>query len=266
MAHSINIFEQRIPVSSKLPASRYFALTASTLRQRGYALWRSTPWAFALFVLTLPIALLLPHLSLVYSPFFLVVVVNVLALTRLSVAWLRQTVAGSQADDADWRLRKPEWKVVALLALLVVIGTGLMYATARVPILIYFSLGGNADSVFFVSLFLALAAIWAPVLYVVSTFAPSLARVAVSGQYDFWRTRQARRVRAWPMMSMLFLLAAFLVITGALLSRAVSEMSAAAIALGVLGILLCIGLVMMATTMSAVAYREQAPGVAGAGD
>ena len=219
-----------------------------------------------MFVLTLPIALLLPHLSLVYSPFFLVVVVNVLALTRLSVAWLRQTVAGSQADDADWRLRKPEWKVVALLALLVVIGTGLMYATARVPILIYFSLGGNADSVFFVSLFLALAAIWAPVLYVVSTFAPSLARVAVSGQYDFWRTRQARRVRAWPMMSMLFLLAAFLVITGALLSRAVSEMSAAAIALGVLGILLCIGLVMMATTMSAVAYREQAPGVAGAGD
>ncbi|KAG0775303.1 hypothetical protein G6F22_013401 [Rhizopus arrhizus] len=143
---------------------------------------------------------------------------------------------------------------------------GLMYATARVPILLYFLLDSNADSVFFVCLFLALAAIWAPVLYGVSTFAPSLARVAVSGQYDFWRTRQARRVHAWPMMSMLFLLAVFVVITGALLSTAVSDMSAAAIALGLAGILLCIGLVMMATTMSAVAYREQAAEVAGAGD
>jgi len=253
-------------VTTKLPASRYFALTASTLRQRGGALWRSTPWAFAVFVLTLPIALLLPHLSLVYSPFFLLVVVNVLALTRLSVSWLRQTVAGGHADDADWRLGKPEWKVVALLALLIAIGMGLMYATARVPILLYFSLDANADSVFFVCLFLALAAIWAPVLYGVSTFAPSLARVAVSGQYDFWRTRQARRVHAWPMMSMLFLLAVFVVITGALLSTAVSDMSAAAIALGLAGILLCIALVMMATTMSAVAYREQAAEVAGARD
>ncbi|KAG1067148.1 hypothetical protein G6F40_017736 [Rhizopus arrhizus] len=68
------------------------------------------------------------------------------------------------------------------------------------------------------------------------------------------------------MMSMLFLLAVFVVITGALLSTAVSDMSAAAIALGLAGILLCIGLVMMATTMSAVAYREQAAEVAGAGD
>lgn len=253
-------------MSNKLPASRYFALTASTLRQEGNRLFKSAPWASAVFILTLPIALLLPHLSSVSSAFFLIVVVNMLALTRVSVAWLRQTVLGGHADNADWRLGKPEWKAVALLALLIAIGTGLMYATARVPILIYFSLDGNADSVFFACLFLALAAIWAPVLYGVSTFAPSLARVAVSGQYNFWRTRQARRVRAWPMMCMLFLLAVFVVITGALLATAISDMSATAIGLGLLGILLCIGLLMMTTTMCAVAYREQAAGRAGAGE
>lgn len=253
-------------MSNKLPASRYFALTASTLWQEGNRLFKSTPWAFAVFILTLPIALLLPHLSLVHSAFFLLVAVNALALTRVSVAWIRQIIPGGHGHGADWRLGKAEWKYLALLALLIAIGTGLMYATARVPIVIYFGLDGVADSVFFVSLFLALAAIWGPVLYAVSTFFQSFAQVAVSGRYDFWRTRQARRVHAWPMMSMLFLLAVFLVITGALLSRAISEMSAAAIALGTLGILLSIGLVMMTTTMCAIAYREQADGAAGAGD
>lgn len=59
------------------------------------------------------------------------------------------------------------------------------------------------------------------------------------------------------MMSVLFLLAVFLVLTGALLSKAISNMSVAAIALGLLGILLCLGMVMMVTTMCAIAYRER---------
>jgi hypothetical protein len=244
-------------VSSNLPANRYFALTASALRQQGGRLLKSTPWALAVFVMTLPVALLLPHRSLVPSAFFLFIVVNLLALTRVSVAWLRQVVPGGHANSPDWRLGKPEWMSLGLLALLIAIGTGLMYATARVPVVLYFALDGVLDSVFFVSLFLALAAIWLPVLYLVSTFFQSLARAAVSGRYDFWRTRQEGQTPAWPMMSVLFLLAVFLVLTGALLSKAISNMSVAAIALGLLGILLCLGMVMMVTTMCAIAYRER---------
>lgn len=216
-----------------------------------------------MFFLTLPITLLLQHLGLVYTKYFLFAVVNVLALTRMSAAWHRHIVLGERADAADRRWGKGEWKLLALLVVLIAAATGLAYATSRVPILIYFSLNGGADSVFYVSLFLALAAMWGPVLYLASTFALSFPRAAVAGTYDLWRMRRARRVSAWPLMSVLFLLAVFMVLTGALLAVAVSDISLASIALGGLGILLCVALVAVATAMCAVAYRELAADAGG---
>ncbi|MGH8818507.1 MAG: hypothetical protein ACREX5_18070 [Achromobacter pestifer] len=252
-------------MSTKLKASRYLALSAATLKQRAGDLFRAAPWAFCVFVLTLPLTLLLPHLSLVATGFLLVGVINVLALARISVAWHRDILSDGRSGRAGWRLDRAEWKYFALLALFIAVVLAVVYATSRVPILIYFSLNRGGDTVFFISLFLALAAIWGPVLYLAATFAQSLPRVAVSGTYEFLRVRRASRVSAWPLMSMLFLLAVFLAFTGGYLSVGVSKMSATAIALGILGILVCTAQVMMTTAMCAVAYRESTVNVASAG-
>lgn len=252
-------------MSTTLKASRYFALSAATLKQRAGYLLRAAPWAFGVFVLTLPLTLLLPHLSLASSGFLSFGVINLLALARMSVAWHRDIVLQGRSGVAGPQSGRAEWKYFALLAFFIAVVLAVLYVTYRVPIIIYFSLDRGGDTVFFICLFLALAAIWGPVLYLAATFALSLPRVAVSGTYAFLRVRRASPVSAWPLMSMLFLLAVFLLFTGAYLSVAVSEMSAAAIALAVLGVLLCTALVMMTTTMCAVAYRESSASAGSAG-
>lgn len=251
---------------SKLSASRLITLTASAIRQQGARLMTDAPWSFGVFVLSLPFVLLVPTLIQLMHPGFVavLVVVNLLALVRISLAWHRQIALNGSTVGAAGRLRGAGWKYLALIVLFIAVAVALVSANDVMPFLVYAALNNvGGDALFFVCVFVAWAVMWGGLPYLLGIFALSLPSVAVSGKYDFGPMRRALRTSVWPLVGAQVMLIGSAALTRATLSRAVFEKSGGSIAYGALGILFCVASVVVATAMCAVAYRELRPGTGG---
>lgn len=246
-------------MSSKLSGSRLITLTASAIRQLGARLMTAAPWSFGIFVLSLPFVLLLPRLIMLVHPGLVagLVAVNLLALVRISLAWHRQITLHGRAQGAAGGRRGAGWKYLALIVLFIVVAVALVVVNDVMPFLVYAALNNvGGDALFYICVFVAWAAMWGGLLYLLGTFALSLPSVAVSGKFDFRRMRRALNTSVWPLVGAQLMLIGSAALTSAALSRAVFEKSGGSFAYGALGILFCVASVMVATAMCAVAYRE----------
>lgn len=247
-------------MSKPLAAGRFFAEAFGVIRQQGRRMVAAAPWSFGLFVLSLPFALLVSRSfgSIQYA-FLVLALVNMIALARMTFAWHRVIVLGDAVNAGGGG--NAEAKHLALLMLFVIVAAAVLRATADMPIVIYFAMGGVGDTRFFVTLFAILAVLWVPMLYAGSVYALSLPRAAVAGEYGFREARAAMPFKRWPLAAALFALILSVGLAKVMMLNVANRLKVSDIAYGVLFLACTIIMTLVVTAMCAVAYRESTRGV-----
>lgn len=251
-------------MSGTLASGRYIAQTLRVIRQQGARMLAAAPWSFGLFILTLPFAMAVPRFGgSVRYLFFALALLNLLALARTTYAWHRTIVLADAMDSRGVQQTEAEAKHLALLTLFIAVPVLILRATEDIPILIYFAMDGASDARFFIALFLAMAAVWGPMLYAGASFALSLPSAAVSGKYGFRALRIAMRVKRWPLVLALLMLTALVGFAKSAMREVVRYATASGVAYTVLFVVLSIVMIVFVTAMFAVAYRETVDAVDG---
>lgn len=217
----------------------------------------AAPWSLAVFVVTLPIALILTWYAGPYLPLFLLLaVLNMVALARVTLVWYRMTILeGAAYVWTPWGGRARA-RYLIVLVLLIAVAAALLQMTGDIPYVVYVVLSESSEVLFYGALFVVLLMVWTPFMYVGSVCLLSLAHAAVTGKFGYWRTRPSLRFKRWPLMAALCLLMSCAGVTRSMLTDYGKIWSTDNLGYGVSGMLLCIVLAGVVTVMSAVAYRE----------
>ncbi|ALM86558.1 hypothetical protein ASB57_29740 [Bordetella sp. N] len=222
----------------------------------------AAPWSLAVFVLTLPFALLTSTLYQYRDVLFAVAaVVNLIAFARVTFAWHRAVLL---ADDAGTGVEGGRGgggvRYLVLLVAITIAVTALGRVTGDVPFVLYMVMNAPSSLVFFGALIPLLAVVWLPVLYLVATYGLSLPRVAATGAYGFRGLRAAMPYKRWPLLLMLLVLVLLAGIAYGFLYPLTYYLTAEGAVQGALATLLCVLAVFVVTAMYAVAYRDSALG------
>lgn len=217
----------------------------------------AAPLSLAVFVLTLPIALILTWYAGSYlHPFLLLAALNMVALARVTLAWYRMTILeGAAYVWTPWGGRARVGYLI-LLALLVTVAAVLLQMTGDIPYAVYVFLSESGQIAFFCALFVVLVILWTPFLYLGTVCLLSLAHAAATGKFGYWRMPHATRFKRWPLMAALCLLMACAGMTRSMLTDYGKAWSTDNLGYGVSGMVLCILLAGVVIVMSAVTYRE----------
>ena len=187
-------------MSHTLGALPFIAATANTLRRDGRAMLAAAPWSLAVFVLSLPFAILAASLYWIQGGVFLLLaLVNLIAFSRMTFAWHR-VIAGEGARAEAVQGGTPQAWHLLMLGGLVIVVAALARATGDLPYVLYVVLDAPPTALFFAALILVVLAIWLPVLYALATLAPALARAAVTGVAGFRGLRGEAVYPRWPLM------------------------------------------------------------------
>jgi len=244
-------------LSNKLGARHFVAATADAIRQRGRAMLAAAPWSLALFILSLPFALLISNLFPYGNGLFMALaLINLIALARMTGAWHRVVKPGGLTGVGAHRGNAAQARHLALLGALVITATAMARATGDLPYVIYMVLAGSNDAVFWSALCAALALIWVPTLYALAMYGLSLPRVAVTGKYGFQAARTAMPYKPWPLMLALLMLIAAAGHAGYILGMLAYGYPDVGLARAAISALLCVPLVFVVAAMYAVAYRD----------
>ncbi len=249
--------EQGSLVSRKLGAGRLVAATVGVIRKQGRTMLAAAPWSLAVFVLTLPFALIVSSLYRLQDWMILAAaLVCLIAFARTTYAWHRVVLLGETARTAAARGGSPEARHFVLLGGLAVGGMAIARATGDLPYVLYMLIGGGNDELFYGMLMALLALVWLPVLYGLAVYGLSLPCAAVTGTYGFGAMRGAMRYPRWPLM-LAFLT---LLVLGAHASNDLRPMLYDYVGVqalqGVLAAVGCVGVIFVLTAMTAVAYRD----------
>ncbi|CAB3685081.1 hypothetical protein [Achromobacter pestifer] len=217
----------------------------------------AAPCSLAVFVVTLPVALILTRYAGSYLPLFLLLaVLNMVALARVTLAWYRMTILeGAVYAWTPWGGRARA-RYLIVLVLLIAVAAALLQTTGDIPYMVYVVLSENSEVLFYCVLFVVLVLVWTPFMYLGSVGLLSLAHMAVTGKLEYASMRPSMRFKRWPLMAALCLLMACAGVTRSMLTDYGKIWSTDNLGYGVLGMLLCIILAGVVTVMSAVAYRE----------
>jgi len=244
-------------LSNKLGARHFLAATADAMRQQGRAMLAAAPLSLALFILSLPFALLITNLFPYGNGLFMALaLINLIALARMTCAWHRVVQPADLTDVGATRGSAAQARHLALLCALVIAGTAMARATGDLPYVIYMVLAGSNDAVFWSVLCAALALIWVPTLYALAMYGLSLPRAAVAGEYRFHAARAAMPYKPWPLMLALLMLIAAAGHAGYILGMLAYGYPDVGLARAAMSALLCVPLVFVVATMYAVAYRD----------
>ena len=247
-------------MSSKLGAGRFIAATVGVIRLQGRAMAAAAPWSLAVFMLTLPFALVAstPYQMRDWAILALALV-NLIAFARTTYAWHRVVVRGEAAHAGPTRGGNGEFRHFVLLGGLAIGVMALARATGDLPYVLYMLMGGANEPLFYGVLIAMLALVWMPVLHALAVYGPSLPRAAVKGDYGFGAVRAGMRYPRWPLMLALLLL----LVLGAHAANDLRPLAYDYVGLqalqGVLGAAACAAMVFVLTAMYAVAYRDAAP-------
>ncbi len=251
--------EQGSLVSRKLGAGRLVAATVGVIRKQGRTMLAAAPWSLAVFVLTLPFALIVSSLYRLQDWMILAAaLVCLIAFARTTYAWHRVVLLGETARTAAARGGSPEARHFVLLGGLAVGGMAIARATGDLPYVLYMLIGGGNDELFYGMLMALLALVWLPVLYGLAVYGVSLPRAAVTGTYGFGAVRGAMRYPRWPLMLAFFML----LVLGAHAANDLRPMLYDPVGVqalqGVLGAVACVAMIFVLTAMTSVAYRDSA--------
>lgn len=217
----------------------------------------AAPWSLALFIVSLPFALLIANLFPYGDGLFMALaLINVILLARMTCAWHRVVKPGDPAGVGATRGSAAQARHLALLSALVIAATAMARATGDLPYVIYMVLTGSNDTVFWSALCAALALIWVPTLYALAMYGLSLPRAAVTGEYGFQATRAAMPYKPWPLMLALLMLIAAAGHAGYILGMVAYGYPDVGLARAAMSALPCIPLVFLVAAMYAVAYRD----------
>lgn len=248
-------------MARKLAGRRLIALTFNAIGQYGRNMVAAAPWSLCVFFLSLPFALLASKsVGAIQFVFLLLALINLLALARMTFAWMDVVASRDVVIEQPKRPANAEAKHLALLVLFVVVAGAVLRASADIPLWLYFALNSGGDAKFFVALFSLLGLIWVPTIYAGAVYVPSLPRAASSGEYGFKVVRQTMAFRRWPLAIVLFGLVVSAGVTKTLVVDVARRVTLSGIAYGLLGMLICTAMMVIAAVMAAVAYRESSRG------
>jgi hypothetical protein len=244
-------------LSNARGALSFFNATAGAIRRHGRAMLAAAPWSLAVFLLSLPFAILAASLYWLKGGLFLLfALVNLIAFSRMTYAWHRII---ARADDT--RIDAPgstaqAWHLV-MLGLLAVVVTTLARATGDLPYVLFALMNGPDSGLFFAALVPVALVLWLPILY--GLLAPALPRAAVTGATGLRGVRAAMPYPRWPLMLAL----GILVSAGGLAHSALYQYLGYAVDGGPYWIVAYLTLFIVMTfvvgAMVSVAYRDGAP-------
>lgn len=187
-------------MSNTFGAGHFIGATASVMRHRGRAMLAAAPWSLAVFVLSLPFAILAASLYWIRGgQFLLLALVNLIAFARMTFAWHRAIAGEGVRAEAVQGGTPQAWHLVMLGGLAIVV-TALARATGDLPYVLYMLLNAPPTALFFAALLLVVLVIWLPVLYGLATLTPALPRAAMTGVAGFRGIRGESPYPRWPLM------------------------------------------------------------------
>ncbi|MFY3603590.1 hypothetical protein ACOTHZ_12745 [Achromobacter xylosoxidans] len=246
-------------MSNASGALSFFNATAGAIRRHGRAMLAAAPWSLAVFLLSLPFAILAASLYWLKGGLFLLfALVNLIAFSRMTYAWHRVIARADDTRIDAGGSTAQAWHLV-MLGLLAVVVTTLARATGDLPYVLFTLMNGPDSGLFFAALVPVVLVLWLPILYGLALLAPALPRAAITGATGLRGVRAAMPYPRWPLMLAL----GILVSAGGLAHSALYEYLGYALDGGPYWIVAYLTLFIVMTfvvgAMVSVAYRDGAP-------